>query len=183
MRMRARSRSAWTGAIDPGRMGSDAEPPDSQRIVELTLDAGSVVGWSAEIEHERKVAIYDLLERNRFAPVGDYHGPYVLNLKIEEGRVVFEIRAAAGGSMLGKVNLPTSGLRRVVKDYFTVCDSYFEAIKQAPPSRIEALDMGRRALHDEGSEILRDQLAGKIRVDLDTARRLFTLLCLLHVRG
>jgi len=183
MRMRARCRCAWTGAADSCGMASDANRAESQRIVEITLDEGSVVRWSPAIDHERKVAIYDLLQCNRFAPVGDYRGPYGLHLSIEENRVVFEIRAGAGGSVLGKVTLPTSGLRRVIKDYFTVCDSYFDAIKRAPPSRIEALDMGRRALHDEGAERLRAELGGKVDVDFDTARRLFTLVCLLHVRG
>jgi uncharacterized protein (UPF0262 family) len=183
MRMRARCRCAWTGTADSCGMGSGSKPSESQRVVEITLDETSVVRWSPEIDHERKVAIYDLLQRNRFAPVGDYHGPYGLRLSIEENRLVFEIHADAGGPVLGRVTLPTSGLRRVIKDYFTVCDSYFDAIKRAPPSRIEALDMGRRALHDEGAESLRDQLKGKVDVDLDTARRLFTLVCLLHVRG
>lgn len=164
-------------------MASDENRAGSQHIVEITLDEASVVRWSPAIDHERKVAIYDLLQRNRFAPVGDYRGPYGLRLSIEENRVVFEIRAGAGGGVLGRVMLPTSGLRRVIKDYFTVCDSYFDAIKRAPPSRIEALDMGRRALHDEGAESLRDQLKGKVEMDFDTARRLFTLVCLLHVRG
>lgn len=161
---------------------SDASRTADQRIVDIVLDEGSIVRWSPEIDHERKVAIFDLLEGNHFAPVGDYRGPYGVRLSIEESRLVFHIRAAEGAP-LGKVSLPTAGLRRVIKDYFTVCESYFEAIKTAPPSRIEALDAGRRGLHDEGSDILRERLKGKIEVDFDTARRLFTLICVLHLRG
>jgi len=154
-----------------------------QRLVDIVLDEGSVVRWSPEIDHERRVAIYDLLERNHFAPEGDYRGPYRLYLSIADNRLVFDIHAAEDDAPLGKVMLPTSGLRRVIKDYFTICDSYLDAIKHAPPSRIEAIDMGRRGLHNEGSEILSQTLKGKIDIDFDTARRLFTLVCVLHLRG
>jgi uncharacterized protein (UPF0262 family) len=164
-------------------MSDDGSRTADQRIVDITLDEGSIVRWSPEIDHERKVAIFDLLERNHFAPVGDTRGPYGLHLSVEEDRLVFGIRAADEGVVLGKVSLPTAGLRRLIKDYFTVCESYFEAIKNAPPSRIEALDVGRRGLHDEGSDMLRERLRGKIEVDFDTARRLFTLICVLHLRG
>lgn len=154
-----------------------------QRIVDVELDTSGIVRWNREIDHERQVAVYDLLEENRFAPVGDQAGPYALRLAVEENRLVFDIRRAGDGAPLGRVMLPLAGFRRVVKDYFTVCENYFAAIRNAPPSRIEALDMGRRALHDEGSELLRGRLAGKIDLDFDTARRLFTLLCVLHLRG
>ena len=164
-------------------MSDDPKPRPEQSIVDITLDESSVVRWNPEIDHERKVAIFDLLEQNHFAPVGDYRGPYALHLSIEENRLVFDIRAADGDQPLGKVLLPTAGLRRVIKDYFTVCESYFDAIKNAPPSRIEALDMGRRGLHDEGSDLLRDRLKDKIVVDFDTSRRLFTLICVLHLRS
>ena len=160
------------------------DPPSAdQHLVAITLDERSIVSWSPEIEHERSVAIFDLLEQNYFSPVGDYHGPYGLHLSIEETRLVFDFRSGADGMALGKIQLPVAGFRRLIKDYFTVCDSYFDAIKHAPPSRIEALDMGRRGLHDEGSEALRERLAGKIDVDFETARRLFTLICVLHLRG
>ena len=164
-------------------MSDDPQAVSEQRIVDIALDEASVVRWNPEIDHERKVAIFDLLEQNHFAPIGDYQGPYAVRLSIVENRLVFDIRAAIEDRPLGKVLLPTAGLRRVIKDYFTVCESYFDAIKNAPPSRIEALDMGRRGLHDEGSDMLRERLKDKIDIDFDTSRRLFTLICVLHLRS
>lgn len=154
----------------------------TERIVNITLDEQSIVRRNAEIEHERAVAIYDLLENNQFAPVGDFTGPYNLHIAIEEDRLVFDIRDAKGAP-LGKISLALRQFRQIVKDYFLLCDSYYSAIKTASPSRIEALDVGRRGLHDEGSELLRERLKAKIEVDFDTARRLFTLICVLHIRG
>lgn len=154
----------------------------SQHIVNITLDERSVVRRNPDVEHERAVAIYDLLEENHFAPVGDYEGPYSLHLAIEENRLLFDIRTEAE-TRLGTVTLPLSPFRRVIRDYFTICESYFEAIKTASPSKIEAIDMGRRGLHNEGSELLQERLSEKIAVDFDTARRLFTLICVLHIRG
>lgn len=159
-----------------------ADQDAQQRIVNITLDERTVVRRSPDVEHERAVAIYDLLEENHFAPVGDYRGPYNLHLSIEESRLLFDIRAESDEA-LGTVTLPLSPFRRIVRDYFTVCESYFEAIKTASPSRIEAIDMGRRGLHNEGSNLLRERLEGKITIDFDTARRLFTLICVLHIRG
>ncbi len=153
-----------------------------QRIVNIFLDEKSVVRRAAHIEHERKVAVYDLLEDNRFKPAGGHDGPYVLHLGIEENRLVFDIRAEDDVA-LDRFTLPLNSFRRIVKDYFMICESYFEAIKTAPPSRIEALDMGRRGLHNEGSDILRDRLEGKVEIDLPTARRLFTLICVLHIKA
>ncbi|MBT6119134.1 MAG: UPF0262 family protein [Rhodospirillaceae bacterium] len=153
-----------------------------QRIANLTLDDGSVVYRSRDVEHERTVAIYDLLEQNRFAPVSGVEGPFDLHLGIEENRIVFDIRDAAGAAG-DCLRLPLGSLRRVIKDYFIVCESYFEAIRKLSPSQIEAIDMGRRGLHDEGSEILRERLAEQVEIDDLTARRLFTLICVLHVRG
>ncbi len=152
------------------------------RIAKVTLDERTVVRRSPEVEHERAVAIFDLIEENRFAPVGDHGGPYSLHLGIEENRLVLDIRTE-GDQPLGKVILALSPFRRIVKDYFTVCESYYHAIKTASPSQIEAIDMGRRGLHDEGAVLLRERLAGKIDVDPNTARRLFTLICVLHIRG
>ncbi len=154
----------------------------TERIVNVTLDEKSIERRNADIEHERAVAIYDLLENNHFAPVGDYTGPYKLHISIEEDRLVFDIHSAADAP-LEQVALALRQFRQIVKDYFLLCESYYSAIKTASPSRIEALDMGRRGLHDEGSELLRERLRGKIDVDFDTARRLFTLLCVLHIRG
>ncbi len=161
-----------------------ADTPEAprRRIVEITLDERSVVRRSPEVEHERKVAIFDLLEQNHFAPVGDDSGPYRLHLAIEDDRLVFHITNAEGRA-LDRIVLPIRPFRGLIKDYFTVCESYFEAIKRATPSQIEAIDMGRRALHDEASEMLRERLADKVEVDFGTARRLFTLLCVLHIRG
>ncbi len=157
-------------------------PDDSRRLTNIALDEQSVVRRSPEVEHERAVAIYDLLEENLFVPVGDFQGPYSLHLAIEENRLQFDIRSESE-EPLTKVSMSLSPFRRLVKDYFTVCETYFEAIKTASPSRIEAIDMGRRGLHNEGSELLRDRLDGKIEMDFDTARRLFTLICVLHIRG
>ena len=155
---------------------------EKQRIVNIFLDEKSLVRRAAHVEHERKVAVYDLLEDNHFAPVGDDRGPYTHNLGIEDNRLVFDIRTE-GGDKLDRFTLPLNSFRKIVKDYFIVCESYFEAIKTAPPSRIEALDMGRRGLHNEGSDILRDRLEGKVDIDKRTARRLFTLICVLHIRA
>jgi len=155
---------------------------EKQRIVNIFLDEKSLVRRAAHVEHERKVAVYDLLEDNHFAPVGDDRGPYTLKLGIEDNRLVFDIRTE-GGDKLDRFTLPLNSFRKIVKDYFIVCESYLEAIKTAPPSRIEALDMGRRGLHNEGSDILRDRLEGKVDIDKRTARRLFTLICVLHIRA
>jgi len=160
----------------------DQNPDDKRRLANITLDEKSVVRRSPEVEHERAVAIYDLLEGNHFAPAEIDQGPFNLHLAIEESRLQFDIRDESE-QPLAKVALPLSPFRRLIKDYFTVCESYFEAIKTASPSRIESIDMGRRGLHNEGSELLRERLDGKIEIDFDTARRLFTLICILHIRG
>lgn len=155
---------------------------NAARLVKVTLDEKTVVRRSPEVEHERAVAIYDLIEDNSFAPLGPHPGPFSLHLRIEESRLVLDIRDEAE-TPLGAIHLSLTPFRRIVKDYFEVCESYFEAIKTASPSRIEAIDMGRRGLHNEGSELLRERLAGKVALDLATARRLFTLICVLHIRG
>ena len=154
----------------------------TQHIANLHLDERSVVYRSPDVEHERAVAIYDLLEENLFAPTSGAEGPFDLHLGIEENRLVFDIRDGDGRD-IEQIQLSLGSLRRVVKDYFIVCENYFEAIKKFSPSQIEAIDMGRRSLHDEGSEILRDRLADRVEVDLPTARRLFTLVCVLHIKG
>ena len=155
---------------------------ERDRIVEIELDEKSVVRWNPQIEHERNVAIFDLLECNRFRLRGDLEGPYRLRLSLRDATLVFEIGAAEGGERV-EIALPVRPLRKIVKDYFMICESYFQAIKEASPSRIETIDMARRGLHNEGSEILREALSGRIEMDLDTARRLFTLVCVLHLRG
>jgi len=153
-----------------------------ERLVEITLDDSAVVRRSPEVEHERAVAIYDLLEGNSFRPVGDFCGPYHLHLSIAENRLLMDIRTEEEAA-LGTVTLPLLPFRRVVRDYFAVCETYYEAIKTASPAKIEAIDMGRRGLHNEGSELLQERLEGKVEIDFDTARRLFTLICVLHIRG
>jgi uncharacterized protein (UPF0262 family) len=153
------------------------------RIVSLDLDEKTVLRRNPEIEHERAVAIYDILEENRFAPLGHEGGPYGLRLGIEDRqRLVLDI-STENGEPVDRVSLSVMPFRRVVKDYFQICESYFDAIKKLSPSQIETIDMARRGLHNEGSDMLCDRLRDKIDMDQDTARRLFTLICVLHIRG
>ena len=157
---------------------------EHQHIAKIQLDEKSVVRRNADIEHERKVAIYDLLDFNHFAIIGQEEaGPFSLHLTIEENRLIFDIRADDDQTELLRLPLPVISFRRIIKDYFHICESYFSAIKSASPSKIEAIDMGRRGLHNEGTELLLDRLKDKIDTDFDTARRLFTLICVLHIRG
>ena len=152
------------------------------KVIDIVLDEANIVRLNADIDHERRVAIFDLLEDNFFEPVGSPYGPYRLHLMVADNRLVFDVRRE-DDSPLGKVMLALSPFRRIVKDYFEICDSYFSAIKNAPPSHIEAIDMGRRGLHNDGAELLRERLAGKIEIDSNTSRRLFTLICVLHIRA
>jgi uncharacterized protein (UPF0262 family) len=164
---------------------SEAPTPaeeNKSRLVAITLDERSTATSNPNIEHEREVAIFDILEGNRFALHGRDDGPYTLGLAIIEDRLVFTVGDEAGATVVTHM-LSLTPLKRIMKDYFFVCESYYDAIRSAPPSRIQAIDMGRRGLHDEGSVILLERLAGKIAVDLDTARRLFTLICALHWKG
>ena len=154
----------------------------TRRLVKVTLDESSIGRSSPDIEHERAVAIYDLLEDNSFAPVDHDGGPYALHLSITENRLVFDIRLEDGSPVMAHL-LSLTPLRRIVKDYFLICDSYYKAIRTSTPNQIEAIDMGRRGLHNEGSELLMERLKEKISVDFDTARRLFTLICVLHWKG
>ena len=154
----------------------------SGRLTAVTLDEDSIGRSSKDVEHERAVAIYDLLEENSFRPHGRDDGPYALNLGIDGARLVFDIRRADGTPVIAHM-LSLAPFRRIVKDYFTVCDSYYAAIRTATPDRIEALDMGRRGLHDEGSRIVMERLKRKVDIDFDTARRLFTLITVLHWKG
>jgi uncharacterized protein (UPF0262 family) len=156
---------------------------DQSRLVEVTLDEGSIGRNSTDVEHEREVAIFDLLERNTFALEGNENGgPYTLHLSLADNRLVFTV-GDGNRNPIVHVMLSLSPFRRLVKDYFLMCESYYQAIKTAPPSRIEAIDMGRRGLHDEGSQLLIERLKGKIHIDKATARRLFTLICALHWKG
>ncbi|OCJ17623.1 hypothetical protein A6U87_01400 [Rhizobium sp. AC44/96] len=151
------------------------------RLCDVVLD--DTIGRSTpDVEHERAVAIFDLIEENSFTPIGHGGGPYRLNISLVESKLVFAI-STDGGDPVATHILSLTPFRRIVKDYFLICESYYEAIRSASPSRIEAIDMGRRGIHNEGSQTLKDRLNGKIDVDFDTARRLFTLVCVLYWRG
>ncbi len=154
----------------------------TQRLVDIRLDEKTLVRRKPEVEHERAIAIYDLLEENYFCPAGDLIGPFSLVIRLEENRLMLNISDPAGAP-LTEVQLPMTPFRTIIKDYFLICESYYSAITRASPSQIEAIDMGRRGLHNEGSALLRERLDGKIDIDHETARRLFTLVCILHIRG
>ncbi|WP_295808740.1 UPF0262 family protein [uncultured Nitratireductor sp.] len=155
---------------------------DTARLIDVELDE-SVGRGTPDVEHERAVAIFDLVEENSFKPVGDADaGPYKLKLSLVEARLVFAISRENDEPVVTHI-LSLTPFRRIVKDYFLICESYYDAIRSATPSQIEAIDMGRRGLHNEGSQTLMDRLKDKIEVDFDTARRLFTLVCVLHWRG
>jgi uncharacterized protein (UPF0262 family) len=158
-----------------------AEAGPAKRIVSIHLDAAASLRQSAEAEQERAVAIFDLIEENEFAPAVDHPGPYHLILAVADNKLVFDVRDTAEQEVY-KFILSLTPFRRIIKEYFDVCESYYAAIKTSSLSQIEAIDMGRRGLHNEGSEILRDRLAGKVDMDFGTARRLFTLICALHMK-
>jgi uncharacterized protein (UPF0262 family) len=163
---------------------TDQQPADDsrKRIVAVTLDEESIGRSGPDIEHERAIAIYDLIEQNLFAPDGIDGGPFTLHLSITGNRLAFDIRREDGAPVVAHL-LSLTPFRRIVKDYFLICDSYYQAIRTATPDRIEAIDMGRRGIHDEGSRTLQERLKGKVRVDFETSRRLFTLICVLHWKG
>ena len=163
------------------------EPPEfdpnrKARLVAIEFDAASIRRGNPNVDHERDVAVFDILEGNSFVVDGRDDGPYKLTLSIVEDRLVFAVAQADSEETFSFV-LSLTPLRRVMKDYFIVCESYYEAIRTAPPSRIQSIDMSRRALHDEGSQVLAERLKGKVTVDRDTSRRLFTLICALHWKG
>ena len=155
---------------------------DRNKLFDVRLDDHNFVARNPEVEHERRIAIYDLLEDNSFDIIGSDLGPYALCLKRQETRLIFEI-TADDGTHVADIPLSLSSFRKIIRDYFTVCESYYDAIKSASPSKIESIDMGRRGLHDEGAEMLREKLSEHVIVDESTSRRLFTLICVLHVRG
>ncbi|MGZ3411407.1 MAG: UPF0262 family protein [Xanthobacteraceae bacterium] len=163
-------------------MSPSSAPPVQRQLVKVTLDENSIGRSNPDVEHERAVAIYDLLEDNTFQPLGHDGGPYELRLSIAGNRLVFDIQQDDGTPIIAHY-LSLTPLRRIVKDYYMVCDSYYQAIRTATTNQIEAIDVGRRALHNEGSELLMERLKDKISTDLDTARRLFTLICVLHWKG
>jgi len=152
------------------------------RLIDVELDE-SIGRSTPDIEHERAVAIFDLIEENSFQPANDETGgPYKLKLSLIDSKLVFAISRENGEAVMTHI-LSLTPFRRIVKDYFMICESYYAAIRTASPSQIEAIDMGRRGLHNEGSQTLKERLAGKIDMDFDTARRVFTLVCVLHWRG
>ncbi|MFK7868693.1 MAG: UPF0262 family protein [Roseobacter sp.] len=157
------------------------------RISEIILDDSALPPATPEIEQERRVAMFDLLEDNTFIlPERDGRavpeGPYHLGLAIREKRLVFDV-TTEGAEKAAEFHLSLGPFRQVVKDYFQICESYFDAVKKLPPSQIETIDMARRGIHNEGSRVLQERLEGKAEVDTDTARRLFTLICVLHFGG
>jgi uncharacterized protein (UPF0262 family) len=164
------------------------ESPDSpghaRSIVRIQLDERSFLRRRPEVEHERELALFDLLEENTFVLKGDDlpRGPYHLKLGLSDDRLVFDVRDT-DDVPCRQVVMAVKPFRRVIKDYFLVCESYFDAIKASSPSQIEAIDMGRRGLHNEGAEMLRERLTLDVELDQGTARRFFTLLCVLHMRG
>ena len=151
-------------------------------ISDIELDEKSVIRRSPQVEHERKVAIFDLLEENSFSLRDGNAGPYQLKLRIKDNRLIFNLRDG-NNQHLSDISLPIRAFRRIVKDYFLICDSYFEAIKTKAPSQIEAIDMARRGLHNEGADLLQERMAEHVQMDMQTARRLFTLVCVLHIRA
>jgi len=164
-------------------MSEKTHPAAKQRLVSVTLDEESIGRSNPDVEHERQIAIYDLIEQNLFAPVGhEDAGPFALRLSITGARLMFDIRSDEGTPVVAHL-FSLTPLRRIVKDYYLICDSYYQAIRTATPDKIEAIDMGRRGIHNEGSRILMERLKGKVKLDIDTARRLFTLICVLHWKG
>ena len=150
------------------------------RIIDVELDERTIIRRSDDIERERQVAIFDLLEENSFQPIG-HEGPFRVRLRIEEGRLAIEIKNEAN-EPLDTVRLSLTRFKRPVRDYFAICESYFKAARSDSPQGIETIDMARRGIHNEAAELLQDCLKGKIEMDFDTARRLFTLLCVLHIK-
>jgi uncharacterized protein (UPF0262 family) len=156
------------------------------RILAITLDEHSILWRNNDIEQERRIAIHDLLEGNFFKPLraheDGYAGPFRLLLAVEEGRLVVSIQRE-DGEPLEALILAMGRFRRLIRDYFAICDSYYQAIKRSTPQQIETIDMARRGIHNQGAELLKERFDGKIEVDFDTARRLFTLICVLHIKG
>ena len=163
-------------------MSEEADKGQDHYIVELNIDADSLPVTSVEMQHERRVAIFDLLEDNEFMPLESERGPYLVDLSLQDGqRLVMDIKRSTG-TEIGKYTLSMTPFRRIIKDYFLICESYHNAIRTATSAQIEAIDMGRRGLHNEGSRLLTDSLRNSIEIDFNTSRRIFTLICSLHRR-
>ena len=169
------------GHRKPHRVEQMSDP----RIIDVELDQGTILWRSADIEQERRIAIYDLVEGNYFEPkriAAADPGPYRVKLRVEEGRLAIDI-ANEANTHLETLVLGMARLRRPIRDYFAICDSYYQAIRSATPQQIETVDMARRGVHNEAAEMLKERLEGKVDIDFDTARRLFTLICVLHIKG
>ncbi len=179
--MRAGTRHGVAMA-DPAPSAGPAPDPATQRIVAIELDERTILWRNADVEQERRVAIFDLLEGNVFAPRSGAPGPYRLLMRVEEGRLAMDVSSEAG-EPLETLSLGLAPFRRTIREYFAICDSYYKAIRNASPAQIETIDMARRAIHNEAAELLKERLADKVDVDFDTARRLFTLICVLHIKG
>jgi uncharacterized protein (UPF0262 family) len=167
---------------DPAPSAAPARDPATLRIVAIELDERTILWRNADVEQERRVAIFDLLEGNHFAPCSGVPGPYRLLMRVEEGRLAMDVSDEAG-TLLETLSLGLAPFRRTIREYFAICDSYYKAIRNASPAQIETIDMARRAIHNEAAELLKERLADKVEVDFDTARRLFTLICVLHIKG
>jgi len=156
------------------------------RIIDIELDEKTIIRRNADIEQERRVAMLDLLEENYFRPErvheDGYAGPYRVRLRVEDGRLMIEI-SRADDSFLEGIILGMGRFHRPIREYFAICDSYYQAIRSSTPQQIETVDMARRGIHNDAADMLKDRLRGKIDVDFDTARRLFTLLCVLHIKA
>lgn len=161
---------------------SGTPPAERNRLVSVTLDEASIGRGGADQEHERQIAIYDLIDENSFALPGRDAGPYGLKIALQDAKLVLEV-ADENGTQLVMHILSLTPFRSLLKDYFMICESYYAAIRTAMPSQIEAIDMGRRAIHNEAADVLLERLKGKIDCDRDTARRLFTLVVALHWKG
>lgn len=175
-----------SGTLSRARFVSIDTSMADPRIIDIQLDEGTILWRSADIEQERRIAIFDLIEENHFAPQratpDDYAGPYRVLLSVEEGRLVIQIKRE-DDTPLETLILGLARFRRPIRDYFAICDSYFQAIRQSTPAQIETVDMARRGIHNEAAELLKERLNGKIEIDFDTARRLFTLICVLHIKA
>ncbi|MGQ7829899.1 UPF0262 family protein [Altererythrobacter sp. Z27] len=159
---------------------------DDQRISHISLDEETIIWRNADVEQERRVAIFDLIEENCFKPVRSAargaSGPYRLSLSVHEGRLVMDIRSE-DDELLETLLIGLARFRRPIREYFAICDSYYQAIRKATPTEIETIDMARRGIHDHAAELLLERLEGKVETDFATARRLFTLICVLHIKG
>ena len=167
-------------------MSESAQSPGDHRIAHVALDEATILWRSADVEQERRIAIYDLIEENSFKPLRAAErgasGPYRLNLAVADGRLALSI-ASSEDELLEELILGLARFRRAIKDYFAICDSYYQAIRKATPAEIETIDMARRAIHNRAAELLMERLEGKVETDFATARRLFTLICVLHIKG